>query len=140
MLYSFQLNDSSTEVVNNNWYTMFSCQKFFLHAKHTHTPAQRYLTAGKHMNSCCCNAHCLQVVMSYLYQVDECRENGTSKHVVFFRLLPEQGQVLNQTAYIWANLRHNKKQTRRQIRSKTHSPIQPAASTTATMFNSCNLH
>lgn len=35
-----------------------------------------------------------------LYQVDESSEYGTSEHVVFFRLLPKQGQVLNQTAYI----------------------------------------
>lgn len=44
----------------------------------------------------------------YLYQVDECSENGTSKHVVFFRLLPEQRQVLNQAAYVWPDLKQKK--------------------------------
>lgn len=40
----------------------------------------------------------------YLNQVDKCGKNGTSKHVVFFWLFPEQRQVLNQTAYIWSDL------------------------------------
>lgn len=44
----------------------------------------------------------------YLYQVDERSENGTSKHVVFFRLLPEQRQVLNQAAYVWPDLKQKK--------------------------------
>lgn len=40
----------------------------------------------------------------YLYKVDERGEYGTSKHVVFLWLLPEQGQVLNQTAYVRPDL------------------------------------
>lgn len=50
------------------------------------------------------------MVAPYLYQVDECSEYGTSKHVVFFRLLPQQGQVLNQTAYVWPDLNQKKNQ------------------------------
>ena len=46
---------------------------------------------------------------TYLYQVDESSEYGTSEHVVFFRLLPKQGQVLNQTANIRPDLKQKNK-------------------------------
>lgn len=45
-----------------------------------------------------------QVITTYLHQVDECSEYGTSKHVVFFGLFPQQGQVLYQTACIRSDL------------------------------------
>lgn len=59
---------------------------------------------------------------SYLYQVDECSEYGTSKHVVFLRLLPEQRQVLNQTAYVWPDLKQ--KNITWQIRGKAHNTVK----------------
>lgn len=46
--------------------------------------------------------HC---TVPYLHQMEECSENGTPKHVVLLRLLPQQGQVLNQTAYIGPDLK-----------------------------------
>lgn len=54
----------------------------------------------------------------YLHQVDKCRQYGTSKHVMFFRLFPEQGQVLNQAAYIWSDL--ERKQKMRESKYKHH--------------------
>lgn len=56
----------------------------------------------------------------YLHQVDERREDGTSKHIVLFGLLPEQRQVLHQTAYVWTDLK-NKKQKHIQTRIYRHS-------------------
>ena len=42
--------------------------------------------------------------VAYLDKVDESGENGTAQHVMILRLLPEQRQVLHQTAYVWPDL------------------------------------
>lgn len=56
-----------------------------------------------------CEGQALEVKeAAYLDQVDEGSEYGTSEHVVFFRLLPKQRQVLNQTAYVWPDLTQTK--------------------------------
>lgn len=59
----------------------------------------------------------------YLHQVDESSEYCTSKHVVFFRLFPEQGKVLNQAAYVWSDLTQKNKRVENKMDITVKSPL-----------------
>lgn len=50
-------------------------------------------------------------VVPYLHQMDERGEYCTSKHVMLLWLLPQQRQVLNQTAYVWSDLNREENKT-----------------------------
>lgn len=62
--------------------------------------------------------------------MDESSEYGTSKHVVFFRLLPEQGQVLNQTAYVRSDLKQKEIKMTNKKQSTEYCEFQPVSHTT----------
>ena len=72
-----------------------------------------------HLSTCWRCGACEGRRSAYLYKVDESGENGTAEHVVLLRLLPEERQVLHQTASVGSDLQQINTQGQKVICSDT---------------------